>query len=287
MATKRQIPLSRIEGVAAGGSPIIQMATNVRYHVIALEYTTTTAGGATRANMVAEIPEIRLLLEEVPQRKMSAYELFKSNEGKGVQVVEGDENSPGYLFIFFSEPQRGSTVMDESTAWGMLGVTDFQIEVDIVDAGQTVKLKAIALVDDVQEAPQGIVKWKKNVITIGATGEEPYAINTTNGDSIQSLMFFEDTAGDIDDILLEWDGIKISQLSMHQQAAMVSSVGNGTVLVDKMRHLVLDRNNPPDALRTVKTVNGTARKVQETIATLNMTAARNVTLIREVVGLPD
>ncbi|PCI54035.1 MAG: hypothetical protein COB36_11045 [Alphaproteobacteria bacterium] len=287
MATKRTIPLNRIEGVSAGGSPILQLPTNVRYHVIALEYWTTTAGGATRATMEDEIKQLRLLLEEVPQRKMSSYELFKANEAKGVVVIEGDDTHPGYLFIFLSEPQRDSNLLDESTAWGMLGVEDFQLELDIKDTGQTVKLKGIALIDDVQEAPAGIVKWKHNVITIGATGEEPYTINTTNGDSIQSLMFFEDTAGDIDDLLLEWDGIKISQLTGNQQAAMVKSVGNGTAYVDKLRHIVLDRNNPPDALRTVKTVNGQARAVQETIATLNMTAARNVTLIREVVGSPD
>lgn len=287
MATKRRIPLNRVESVAAGSTATIDLPRNVRYHGIALEYQTSTAGGATQANLEAEIKEVRLNIDEVTQRKFSAKELFAINKTKGKQPTIGDATKPGYLAIFFSEPQRETMQEREATAWGMLGVGDFQIEVDIVDAGQTATLKGFALVDDVQEAPQGIVKMKRNIVTVGATGELPYSLNTERGDSYQGLFFFETAAGDIDDLLLEWDGVKMHQLTDSQQTALIEQFADGYETVSGLYHIPLDQNHPADALRTVKEVNGNRIKVQELLATLNMGAANNVTVISEVVGLPD
>ena len=287
MATYRKIPLNKIEGVVAGGTATIDLPTNVRYHGICLQYQTGTAGGATEANMTAEVKEVRLNFSQVTQRKASTSEIFKINESKGQSVTAGNASKPGFIPIHFSEPQRETQLERESTAWGMLGVDDFQIEVDI-DAGATNPvLKGFAIVDDVQEAPKGIVKWKKNTITIAATGEEPYSINTTGGDSIQGLFFFENTAGDIGNLLVEWDGAKVYQLDENQDDAYINHFANGTSVVSGVVHVPFDNNNPADALRTVKTINGKAMPVQEIIATLNMDAANNVTLLREVVGLPD
>ena len=288
MATRRKIPLNKIEGVSAGGTAIIDLPKSVRYHGICLQYDTTTAGGATEANMEAEVGEIRVLLDEVTQRKATASQLFDINRTKGITPKVGNGTAPGFLPVFFSEPQRISQIAQEATAWGMLGVDDFQIEVDIINnAGQTPVLKGFAVVDDVPEAPMGIVKWKRNTITVNATGEIAYSLNLVNGDSHQGLFFFETADGDIDDVLLEWDGIKISQLTEYQQAAYIAHFVNNAVEVSGLVHVPLDDNNPADALRSVKTINGVKQSVQEVIATLNMAAANNVTLVRELIGVPD
>lgn len=287
MATYRKLPLGRIESVIAGGTAIIQASTSVRYHGIGLEYDTDTAGGATEVNMEAEIKEVRCLLEEVTQRKASASQIFDINRTKGIAPIVGDATKPGYIPLFFSEPQRNTKALRESTAWGMGGVGDFQIEIDIVDNGQVPKLKAFAIVDDIIEAPAGIVKWKRNNITISETGEVPYYVNTTSGDSIQSLMFFEKNIGDIADILLEWDGVKIEQFTASQRNAYFNSFGDNAEIVEKLQHVLLDHNNPADALRTTTDINGTVRNIEEVLVTLNMAAANNVTLIREVIGVPD
>lgn len=288
MATKRRIPLNKIEGVTAGGTATISLPTNYRYHGICLQYDTDTVGGATEANMEAEIGEIRLRLDEVDQRKFSAKQLFDINRSKGLTPTVGDGTAPGFLPIFFSEPQREIQVEREATAWGMSGVGDFDIEVDIVNnSSQTPSLKGFAIVDDVQEPPMGIVKWRRNTITVGATGELPYKLSTERGDSYQGLYFFETTAGDIDNLLLEWDGVKMHQLTEYQQQALVEQFADGFDFVSGMYHVPLDGNHPADALRTVKTVNGKTTSVQELIATLDMGQAQNVTVISELVGLPD
>ena len=287
MATRRIIPLNKIEGVVAGGTATIDLPTNVRYHAICLQYQTGTTGGATEANMIAEVKETRLNFSQVTQRKATTKEIFALNRSKGQEPTLGDANTPGYIAIHFAEPQRETQIEREATCWGMLGVTDFQVEVDIDENATNPVLKGFAVVDDVQEAPKGIVKWKKNTITIGATGEEPYSINTTGGDSIQGLFFFENTAGDIGNLLVEWDGAKVYQLDEDQDNAFMNHFAQGASLVSGVVHVPFDNNNPADALRTVKTVNGSRIPVQEIIATLNMDQANNVTLLREVVGLPD
>lgn len=287
MATKRIIPLNKIEGVTAGGTATIDLPTNVRYHGICLEYDTDTAAGPIEATMETEISEIRLDLDQVTQRKASAAQIFDINRAKG-QSPTGAAAGKGYIPIHFSEPQRERQIEREATAWGMKGVKDFQIQVDIVNnGGQTPSLKGFAVVDDMQEAPKGIVKWKRNVLTVGATGENVFSLSTESGDSYQGLYFFENTAGDIDDVLIEWDGVKMYQLTENQDDAFLNHFADGFDLVSGMVHIPLDMNHPADALRTVKDVNGNRVKVQELLAYLNMGAANNVTLIREMVGLPD
>lgn len=288
MATKRIIPLNKIEGVTAGGTATIALPTNVRYHAIFLEYDTDTSGGATEANMETEISEIRVNIDQITQRKASAAQLFDINRTKGLTPTVGDGTAPGFLPIIFSEQQRVTQLEKESTAWGMAGVQDFQIEVDIVNnSGQTPTLKGFAIVDDVQEAPKGIVKWKRNTITVGATGDLPHSLSTVNGDSYQGLFFFEGSAGDIDDLLIEWDGAKVYQLDQYRDNAYIAQFLKGYEAVSGLVHIPLDNNHPADALRTVKTVNGQNVKVQELIATLTMGGTNNVTVISELVGLPD
>lgn len=288
MATKRIIPLNKIEGVTAGGTATIDLPTNVRYHGICLQYDTDTASGPNEANMETEVSEVRVNIDQVTQRKASAAQIFDINRTKGRQPTVGSASLPGYIPLFFSEPQRESIVSREATAWGMQGVNDFQIEVDIANnSGQVPSLKGFAVVDDVQEAPKGIVKWKRNTLTIGATGETPFSLSTERGDSYQGLFFFEQAAGNIDDLLLEWDGVKIYQLTEQQDNAFIEQFADGFDLVSGLVHVPLDMNHPADALRTVKEVNGQRLQVQELLATLNMGASNNVTLIRELVGLPD
>lgn len=288
MPTKRIIPLNKIEGVSAGGTATIDLPTNVRYHGICLEYDTDTAGGATEANMETEITEVRVNVNQVTQRKASSAQIFDINRTKGRTPTVGDGTASGYIPLFFSEPQRKTQLEAEATAWGMLGVSDLQIEVDIANnSGQTPVLKGFAVVDDVQEAPKGIVKWKRNTLTISATGETPFSLSTEGGDSYQGLYFFESSNGDINELLLEWDGVKIYQLDEYREDAFIAQFMEGYTKVSACNHVPLDGGHPADALRTIKDVNGQRVKVQELIATLNMGAANNVTLISELVGLPD
>lgn len=289
MAVKRLIPLNQINGVAAGSTATINLGTGaLRYHKIMLAYKTATVGGASEANMAAEITEVRMNLNGVTQRRFSAQQLFDMNRIKGKSpTVSASTAIPGYLTIYLSEPQRKTKLEREATAWGMGGVGSFQIEVDIDGGASSPVLSGFAEVDDKLEPPLGIVKWKREVIQVAATGDVSYKMDTLRGDGYQSLTFIEGTAGDIDALKLNWDGVPIYQDDENFAAEVLN--GSDFTKVSKYRHVPLDWNAHADAVPSVKTnaAGKVTGNVSEFIATLTMGVAANVTLIRELVGTPD
>ncbi len=284
MATKRIIPLNRISGVNAGGTATIDLPTDVRYHRIWAGYKTDTAGGATQANMEKELKEFRFNIDGVTQKAVSMAQHFKMNKKNKIDPVA--DGVQGYASFHFSERHRNTKISQEATAWGMLGVGRFQIEIDIDDTAVSPRIEAWAEVDDVQEAPMGIVKHKKESIQVASSGELVYKLDTEKGDSYQGLYFFETADGDISRIKLEWDGVKMRDTSRQAYNAEINDI-EGLVKVDGMLYIPLDRGNPEDALPSVKLVNGQRRKVSEFLATLTMANANNLILIREMVGSPD
>lgn len=288
MAVKRRVPLNQINGVAAGATATINLSVGPRrYHAISLGYKCANAGGATEAAMTAHLTEIRMNLDGVTQRKFSAAQLFNLNRQKGKSpTVSASTAIPGYLTIFLSEPQRKSVQEREATCWGMAGVGSFQIEIDIAAAATSPVLSGYALIDDVNEAPMGIVKWKRETIQVSAIGDLTYKLDTNKGDSYQGLTFIEVTAGDIDALKLTWDGVPLHQ-DDENFAVEMANIADWTA-VTKHRHIALDMNAISNLVPSVKRdANGKLLKVGEFIATFTMGAAANVTLIREVIGSPD
>lgn len=284
MAVKRKIPLTKINGVAAGATATIDLPTNVRYHALFFQFGCSNVNGPTEANCETFLTQWRLNLNSTTQRIASTAQIFDINRTKGRSPTVGA--TEGYIEFYFSEPHRESTPMQEATAWGMKGVDSFQIEVDLHSTVTAPTLTGFAIVDDVQEPPAGIVKWKRETIQVSATGDLTYRLNTDRGDSYQGLFFFEGTAGDINNIRLEWDGVKLFDMDENDDDVYRGYIGSTTV--SGCFHIPLDDNNPADAVPTVKRLpNGQLVRVQEFDATLTMGAAANVTLIREVVGAPD
>ena len=283
MAKKRRIPLNNITGVSAGGRAVIDCPVDVRYHKIIARYTTATAGGPTEANMEAELTSWRLKLDGVVQREFSTAQLFDINRTKGKTPKVGATN--GYATIFFTEPQRLTHVEREATAWGMQGVEKFQIEVDIAAGAASPALTFFAEVDDLVEPPSGIVKWKRDVITVNATGEVTYRIDPGKGDSIQGILLFEQAAGNIDNVRMTWDGVEMHNLNENVDDEFLAT--SDFVEVSALVHLAIDGNRPTETLPTMKRLSDGRLVNVNTFLTLTMGAANNVTAIREMMGQAD
>lgn len=289
MAIKRIIPLNQISGVAAAATAFINLPTGKRkYHNIYLGIKLGNTGGATEANMATYVPEMRLNFDGTTQRKCSAQELFDMNRIKGkTPTVASGTTTPGWLTFMFAEPQRRGIVEREATAWGTLGVGSFQIEVDIATGATTPTLYGFAEVEDVAEAPMGIVKWKSETIQVSATGELTYKLDVEKGDAYQSLTFIEGTAGDVGAIEILWDGIQLYK-DDENFATELLNVSDFTK-VSKYRHVPLAKNILAGSVPTRYFDKGgkVVGKVSEFVAKLTMDQAANVKLIREVVGSPD
>lgn len=288
MAVKRRVPLNQINGVAAGATATVNLPVGPRrYHEITLGYKTATAGGATEATMGSEITEVRMNLDGVTQRRFSPAQLFNMNRQKGkVLTASASTAIPGYLTMFLAEPERKSIAQREATCWGMRGVGSFQIEIDIAAGASSPVMSGYALIDDIDEAPNGIVKWKRETIQVSATGDLTYKLDTNRGDAYQALTFIETNAGDIDAIELTWDGV---QLCKEDENFFVELMNNSDFTkVSKYRHVPVSYNSIDNNVPSIKrNPDGSLVKVGEFIAKLTMGGAANVTLLREVVGTPD
>lgn len=288
MAVKRRVPLNQINGVAAGATATINLPTGPRrYHEITVGYKTATAGGATEATMGSEITEVRMILDGVVQRRFSPAQLFNMNRIKGKTLTASSSTSiPGYLTMYLAEPQRKSITERELTCWGMKGISTFQIELDIASGASSPVVSGYALIDDVNEVPGLIVKWKRETVQVSATGDLTYKLDTNRGDAYQSLTFIEGTAGDLDAIELTWDGVQLFKDDENFATELLNN--SDFTKVTKYRHCPLSLNALANNVPTIKVgANGEKSKVGEFLAKLTMGAAANLTLMREVVGTPD
>ena len=289
MAVKRWVPINQINGVAAAATAVANMVVGPRrYHITVWGYKTATVGGATEATMASEISEIRYNLDSVTQRKYKTQELFDLNRQKGkTPTVSASTSIPGYITVFLSEPQRRTTLQREATCWGMADISSFQVEFDISSGASSPVLSGFALIDDVNEVNGLIVKLKREIIQVSATGDVTYKLDTSRGDSYQSLTFKETTAGDIDNVKLNWDGIVLYQ-DDENFAVELLNISDFTK-VTKYRHMPVSWNDLQNVIPTRKPdqQGNLTVPVGEFTATLTMAAAANVVCLREVLGRKD
>lgn len=157
--------LPSFSSVGAGQTATIDLPTVGIYHQLRLNYVTDTAGGATLANMIAEIGQMRLKVNGVVQRQITGAELFSINAYHGNAAVAG------VIPFYFSEHWRRSPGGEDSLAWGMADVDSFQLEVDIINnAAQTCSLSATAVKELGNRLMGPIVKMRRYSVTVAATG---------------------------------------------------------------------------------------------------------------------
>jgi len=288
MALKRVVPLTSISGVAAGATATVSLPVGpLRYHRITLGYKTATSGGATEATMDSEISEIRMLINGKVQRRFSPAQLFNLNRQKGkTPTVSNSTSIPGYLTMFLAEPQHKTNTERELTVWGMLGVSTFQLEIDIAPGASSPVITGYAVIDDVPQPPQSIVKWIREVIQVSATGIVNYKLDTSTPDSYQDVTFIEGSAGDITNLLLTWDSLPLYQDDSNIAVELLNDTDY--TRVSAYRHVPLSYNSIGNAVPSIRS-NGAGGiiNVGNFLAQLTMGNANNVTVMREMIGKPN
>lgn len=164
MPSPRVEPTRSFNAVAAGQTATLDLPATGIYHGLKLEYGTSTGGGPTQANMEAEVTEIRLIVNGVVQRRMTAQHLFDINSYKGKGVTAG------ILPIYFEEPWRKTAQGADSLAWGMADVDTFIVEVDVDGAAVSPTLAATALKRPGNRNMGPIVKWRQFTVPVSAIG---------------------------------------------------------------------------------------------------------------------
>lgn len=153
------------QGVAAGQTATLNLPVVGTYYTLKLLYATATGGGATQANMEAEITQIRLKVNGVEQRRFTARELFDVNSYRGQSVEDG------ILTIFLAEPWRPTVQGEDAYAWGMGGgISSFTIEVDFAGGAGVTSLECLREWSPVTTNMGLISKWRKFNLNASAAG---------------------------------------------------------------------------------------------------------------------
>lgn len=276
--TRRIIKAKSPVGVGAGQTAVLELGDVDIFHEILFTYTTSTAGGATRANMETELTQFRIIVNGVVQRTFTAKELFDIMEVYGIPF------SAGLVAIYFSEPWRRTLIGEDRLAWPMgdLGQGgSFNIEIDIANnAAQVATLKAV-VVKDFGDAPMGpIVKWKRHRVPVGSIGEIQWA-EFGRDDPIYALHCF---SADVNSLRIETDGI--IRFDMTKAEADKIYGDNGLAPNPAMFHAIFDyTGREVDALSLLD-----PRKSQpfrEVVAKFDMSAAVDFDMIVWQVGPRD
>ncbi|NIT63654.1 MAG: hypothetical protein GWO39_07655 [Gammaproteobacteria bacterium] len=271
------MPLPSAHAVAAGQTATFDLPTDRRYHKLDIVYGTSTAGGANQTNMEAEITEARVKINGRVQRVFSAAQLFDIN------ALNGQSFNTGHLPIYLSEPWRRDPAGEDALAWGMANVDTFQIEVDIDSGATSPTLGGIAVIDNVQQPLRGIIKWRRQVVPVSATGIVTVSTLAKNAGSYARLHAFEAAAGDISDVDIEVDQLTVYDLTDDQNTEALDDQGLSPQ-ADVFHIIFDDTQRVQDALSMAK-ANG--QPVAELRLDFNMAAASSFTLLSEILGNPD
>ena len=271
--------------IAAGQTAIYSLPLDRRYFKGILRYKTN----ANRSTIESDIEQIRVIVNDVEQRRMKASELLDIN------LIYGVPFSAGFLPLFFAEPWLRNLANENVTAWSMGDVSNFRIEVDIA-SGATAPALELSVehdnpVDENGSLPNigNLVKYFRRPVGVTSIGQRDVLDLPRDQGRLKAIHLFEGSSGDVDQLTLEVDQLKISdtrnvgELERFLLSQVSGDFDYGGHDSDVESLIMNPNGNMEDTLPLVK-ANG--QRVSELLLTANMTAANDFVLIAEYFGQP-
>lgn len=195
MAEKRRIKARSVSNVAASKTALIDLPTGPRYHALTLQHG-FASGTNTIAGAIANITEIRILVNDRVQRVFSATQLRDLNILNGTTFdCQGVPNTaPGVsLPIYFAEPWRKDSKSQDALAWTSAGFKSFRVEVDLSTAS-TPTLTCTAVVDDFVPQVQPLyVTVRRQQVAAAGTSFDITTIDKVG--LLQQVSLYADSGG--------------------------------------------------------------------------------------------
>lgn len=203
--------------VVAGGKATVEIPTDGVYYSMTIEY--RRAGTlATKAQMITDISEIRLMVNGKPQHEYSAAEFFAWLELNGQTVTDG------YVEIPFALPWRQEIKGQDFTRLGTLDVQTLHLEVKL-DAGAVTPSLKLSYEKSLFNEPMGpILKFRKQHLGVTSTGLRNET-NLPKNDKYLQMLLFEANQGDIGAVEIKLDQRSVYKESRDQNKARLSRWG--------------------------------------------------------------
>ena len=120
--------------------------------------TEATPAPASRAQIIAAIQRIRLVVGTVTIRDITADQLLKMQDILGYkQLGNPDGTNMGAFTIYFSEPKAATVLGEEASAWDLRGIAELQIWIDLnmPPAGTAFDVRMEASIDSIANVING------------------------------------------------------------------------------------------------------------------------------------
>lgn len=230
------------EGIAAGQTATFKIPVGRRYHEMLLE-------GAATAFNVAQLSELRVLLNNKVVQRYTGTERDLINQFDG--CLAGDINAGAFaLRIPFDRHFLNTAAAEEETAinTGSLNektgeiINSFNIEVDLASAGIT-GTPALVLSGSVSESlpggPGTVLHIRRSTRSVGAAGDFNYSDAPRGGKTTLALnrIIFDPSANNITNVVIEADQKKL----FDRTAARNRLIQRNGVRVPQADWYVIDR----------------------------------------------
>jgi hypothetical protein len=267
------VKLPNFNAVGAGQTATLDVPLGPTYHQIYMVYR-ESGTLADEATLKAGIGDYRIKVNGTAQRTLSATQSLEKD-----QIYQMPFNA-GLLPVFFAEPWRRTSVGEDALAWGTSDIQTMQIEVDIESGATSPTLEAYAVISTVRR-PLGVIsKNRRFTFGVTATGARQIQNLPKIGTSYAALHFFEDTAGDIDQVLVEVDQKKVWETPDFLANGIYDS--NLITTQSGIFSVIFDFDRRVSSVLPMRKSDGTV--VSDLLVTATMGAANDFTLVTEEFG---
>jgi hypothetical protein len=238
--------LNGFTGVAAGSTAIVPLPNDRRIHGIRIYYS-NTAGGATptKAQLEADVLEIRVIANGKPIRRVRASELNTINAYRGIAYIAGA------IQIDFAEQERRTPDGEELVSLVTQGIGALTLEIDIAGTAAAPGLSATVEYDFYNDKNRAFVLWERVTIPNPTAGDFDW--NTLPKRGAYSRLHL--LSANVTRVQTFVDGTTIFDRTVAQNAAVLARYS----LTPQAAHYPVDfgyTRQITDVLDMVRSVNG-------------------------------
>lgn len=269
------VPVTQVKNVAAGATANIELEPVGTYHEIRLRYTANSVL-ANAATIAADILAVRVRLDGTAQWDLTGAQLQAMNAMRGIAHQDGE------IPLYFSESTfRKLEQGADYRSWGMQGVSQFDIEVEIAGGATTPKLEAFAVRDPLSRPNGEIRKFKRGNVQVAATGE--ITVNTfPRNDRYAAIHCVSSNITKFQVKVNDVEHIRAAPAVIHaemKEHALVPQSGYS--------HLQFDRRNRTLEMLEPFVVNNGQKVLLPFEVTFTMGSAASFNVVRELLGPRD
>jgi len=271
-------PVNTVLNVAAGGTATIQVDPTGTFYGLR-PYYTRTGVAATPAEIASDIKQVRVYLDSNTQWELTGAQLQAINKAHGINPSDGE------IPLWFTEPWRTTEAAEDLKAWGMLGISQFSVEIDIDAAATNPGLTCLQYKTPNPAQLGEIRKFKRQTVQVSGTGDLVIP-NLTRNERQLALHCNTTNISNIKVKVAEIEQLNMSPTRLHSIAAE-----QGYIPQTGWTHIAFDhRNRILESLDPfILQQNGTfpPRAPLAWDVTLNMSVAANFVMVKELMGPRD